>query len=122
MAADDQRGSERYHCEAPVVIEDCETGKVYDGSVYNYSRGGMYLEVDVYFKPGVEIQIDTEKSRTPSFPESCRARVVWCEEISGAVVLYNYGVGVQHDLIIRSSQTADKFQVIPGGLIRDDSY
>jgi hypothetical protein len=62
-----------------------------------------------------------EKSRTSSFPESCHARVVWCEEIPGAVVLYNYGIGVQHDLTARSSHMAEKFQVIAGGLIRDDS-
>lgn len=120
MAADDQRGSERYECDAAVVIEDCATGKVYDGSVYNCSRGGMYLELDAYLKAGAEIRIDIEKSRSAAIPESCRARVVWCEEIPGAVVLYNYGAGVQHDLTARSSHTADKLQVIPGGLIRDD--
>ena len=121
MAGDDQRGSERFNCEAPVIIEDCETGKIYDGSVYNYSRGGMYLELDDCLTPGSEIRIDMEKSRIPSFPESCHGRVVWCEEILGAVVLYNYGVGVQHDLTVKGSHTADKFQVIAGGLIKDDS-
>jgi hypothetical protein len=121
MAIDDQRGSERFNCEASVSIEDCEREKFYDGSIYNYSRGGMYLELDYRLKPGAEIRIDMEKSRIPSFPESCRARVVWCEEIPGAVVLYNYGVGLQYDLTVKTCQMADKFHVIAGGLVKDDS-
>jgi len=121
MPIDEQRTGDRYNCETPVIIEECETGQLYDGSIYNYSRKGMYLELDHQLNPGAEIRIEMEKSGIPSFPESCRARVIWCEEIPGAVVLYNYGIGVQHDLTVKSAHMADKLQVIAGGLIKDDS-
>jgi len=46
MPINDQRATERFNCEAPVVLEDFQTGERHDGSMYNYSRGGMYIELD----------------------------------------------------------------------------
>jgi hypothetical protein len=40
MPINDHRATERFNCEAPVVIEDFQTGEQHDGSMYNYSRGG----------------------------------------------------------------------------------
>ena len=110
-----QRASERFNCEAPVIIENCETGANYDGSLYNYSRDGMYLELDYPFKPGTKIRILIEKEMSPSPLNSCRAKVVWCEEIPGAVVLYNYGIGVINDPMPEFSGIVERFQVIDGG-------
>jgi hypothetical protein len=121
MPIEEQRSSDRHNCEVPVIIEECETGELYDGSIYNYSRKGMYLELDHPLNPGKEIRIEIEKSELPFFPQSCCAKVVWCEEIPGAVVLYTYGVGVQHDLTVKTAHMADKLHVIAGGLIKDDS-
>jgi hypothetical protein len=110
-----QRASERFNCEAPVIIENCETGVNYDGSLYNYSREGMYLELDYPFRPGTELRILIEKEMSPSPLKSCRAKVVWCEEISGAVVLYNYSIGVIKDPMLEFSGIIERFQVIDGG-------
>ena len=111
----DQRASERINYESPVIIENCETGESYDGSAYNYSRGGMYVELDYPLKPGTGIRIETEKVEYASCSRSYRAKVVWCEEIPGAVVLYNYGIGVLIDLTNRFAKIKKKFQVIDGG-------
>ena len=110
-----QRASERFNCEAPVIIENCETGVNYDGSLYNFSREGMYLELDYPFRPGAEIRIFIEKEMNPFPLKSCQAKVVWCEEIPGAVVLYNYGIGVISEPMLKYSSIVERFQVIDGG-------
>lgn len=115
MPINDQRTSERFNCEAPVVIEDCQTGKQYDGSMYNYSRGGMYVELDYPLKPGSQVRILIEKKTANDRTESCLAQTVWCKEIPGAVVLYDYGTGVAYDLDANSSNYISRFHVIDGG-------
>ena len=120
MSVDEQRASVRMDCEAPVIIEDYKTGESYDGSIYNYSRRGMYVELDYPLTPGSEIRIVIEESKKPYRPESFHARVIWCEEIPGAVVLYNYGIGVQCDLTKKPLKMTEKFKVIEGGMCKDD--
>lgn len=121
MHIDDQRASERFNCEAPVIIENCDTGAYYDGSMYNYSRGGMYVELDHRLVPGSEIRILIEESNSSSRSDSCLAQVIWCEEIPGAVVLYNYGIGVQYDLTVKPAKIIEKFHVIEGGACKNSS-
>ncbi len=115
MTIDDQRTSERFSLEAPVNIQNCRSGEYHDGSIYNYSRGGMYIELDYPLAVGSQIHIVMEKPGDLPRGETCRARVIWCEEIPGAVVLYNYGIGVQYDLTVKSSRLTEKFHVIDGG-------
>ena len=116
MSIDDQRTTERFNLDAPVVLQDYRTGGYYDGSIYNYSRGGMYIELDYPLNPGDWIHILMEK--TDAFPhgDTCRARIVWCKEIHGAVVLYNYGIGVEYDPEVKPSTLEAKFYVINGGV------
>jgi hypothetical protein len=116
MSHNDHRTTERFNCEAPVVIEDCRTGKKYDGSMYNYSRGGMYVELDYLLKPGSEVRILIENAKTITRPESCLAKTVWCKEIPGAVVLYDYGIGLCYDMDAAGSNQLNKFHVIDGGV------
>jgi hypothetical protein len=116
-----RRARKRVDCEAPVIIENCETGASYDGSMYNYSRQGMYLEVDHPFKPGAEIRVSIEREMNPYLFKSCKAKVVWCEEIPGAMVLYNYGIGVINDSTAEFSCIVERFQVIDGGARQNTS-
>ena len=115
MSIKDHRTTERFNCEAPVVIEDCRTGRKFDGSMYNYSRGGMYVELDHPLNPGSEVRILIESPNNSSQPESCQAKIVWCNEIPGAVVLYDYGIGVRYDLDVNDLNRLTKLQVIDGG-------
>lgn len=117
----DKRVSERTDCEAHVIIENCETGEYYDGSLYNYSQKGMYVELDYPLKIGSEIRIVIRKTKDSTHLESCQAKVIWCEEIPGAVVLYNYGIGVLNDPTGKFSNAVKKFQVINGGASKDNS-
>ena len=115
MPIENQRTSERFNCEAPVVIEDCQTRKQYDGSMYNYSRGGMYVELDYPLMPGSQVRILIEKQMANDHEGSCLAQTVWCKEIPGAVVLYDYGIGVRYDLDVKNSNYINRFHVIDGG-------
>ncbi len=115
MPFDEQRTRVRFNYETPVSIEDCRTGRYYDGSIYNYSLGGMYVELDNFLQPGSEIRIVVEKPKNSSLPECCQAKIIWCREITGAVVLYNYGAGVQYDPAANPVGCRKNFKVIEGG-------
>jgi hypothetical protein len=115
MPINDHRATERFNCEAPVVIEDFQTGEQHDGSMYNYSRGGMYVELDYPLKPGSKIRILIENTNNIVQSESCLAKIVWCKEIPGAIVLYDYGIGVRYDLDVKGSNYINKFHVMNGG-------
>jgi hypothetical protein len=121
MPFEEKRASERFNHEAPVIIENCRTGEYYDGSIYNYSRGGMYVELDYFLKTGSKIRIVVEKATNAPYPESCQARIIWCREIPGAVVLYNYGVGVQYDPTVEPVNCRKMFKIIEGGANKNKS-
>jgi hypothetical protein len=121
MPLNDQRTTERFNCEAPVVIEDFQTGERHDGSMYNYSIGGMYIELDYPLKPGSKVRILLENGKNVVSSESCLAKTIWCKEIPGAVVLYDYGIGVRYDLDVIGSNYINKFHVINGGANKNNT-
>ncbi|MGD9301411.1 MAG: PilZ domain-containing protein [Desulfobacterales bacterium] len=116
MSRIEYRAAERFNFEAPVVIENCQTGDRYDGSVYNYSRGGLYMELDHSLEPGSEVRILIENPQNATGFEICQAKTVWCKEIPGAVVLYDYGIGVRYDMDVNCSSYLKKFHIINGGM------
>ncbi|MGD9149797.1 MAG: PilZ domain-containing protein, partial [Desulfobacterales bacterium] len=63
MVADDQRASKRFGYEAPIIIKNCDYGTYAYGRMYNYSRGGLYLESDAALNPGTHVRIDIEASQ-----------------------------------------------------------
>jgi hypothetical protein len=115
MSKDDKRASKRLTYEAPVTIENCDTGEYVYGRMYNYSLGGMYFETDYPLDAGAEIRVAIRKSTNGPGFDHFRAKVRWCQEISGAVVLYNYGVGVQYLSSFSQSRSDGKLRVIQGG-------
>ena len=116
----ERRAGGRINCDAPVIIENCQTGAYYDGSMYNYSRGGMYVEMDFPLKPGSVIRIAVEKAKDSSRPNSCQAKTVWYKEIPGAVVLYNYGIGIQYDSTVQLAECIKNFRIIEGGATKNN--
>jgi hypothetical protein len=114
MFPDDQRASRRIVYEAALKIENCDSGTYTYGRMYNYSAGGIYFESDVAFQTGTQVQIDIEKPGDGLDIDHLTAKVKWCQEISAAVVLYNYGIGIEFD----RSKRNGKFKVIQGGADR----
>jgi hypothetical protein len=111
MFPEDQRASQRFVYEAALKIENCDAETYSYGRMYNYSAGGIYFESDVAFQPGTQVQIDIEKPGKGIDINHLTAKVKWCQEISAAVVLYDYGIGVEFDRPKRDG----KFKVIEGG-------
>ena len=115
MRFEEQRASERFAYEAPVIIEVDQTGESFDGSMYNYSHGGMYVELDNFLRPGSKVRISVERENAFSDKEYLQAKIIWCREITGAVVLYDYGAGVQYDPATNDPDWRKIFRVIEGG-------
>jgi hypothetical protein len=115
MFTDDQRASQRFAHEAAVVIENCDSATYTYGRMYNYSAGGLYFESDVAFQPGTKVSIGLEKPGSVLGSDHLIASVKWCKEISAAVVLYDYGIGVEFDRLVNLLAGNGKFKVIEGG-------
>jgi len=115
MSTDDQRASQRFAHEAAVVIENCDSDTYTCGRMYNYSAGGLYFESDVAFQPGTKVRIGLEKPGSVLGSDHLIASVKWCKEISAAVVLYDYGIGVEFDRLMNLLAGNGKFKVIEGG-------
>lgn len=112
----EKRVCARFFHEAPVVIEECGTGEYFDARMYNYGREGMYVETDLALKPGARVNLWLSDLPKNSFPEINFAEVRWCEDITGAVVLYNFGIGIKYYRPIKHLDFPGKFRVVQGGL------
>lgn len=116
MFPNDQRASRRFVYEASLKVENCDSGTYAYGRMYNYSAGGIYFESDAAFQPGTQVRIDIAEPGSRLFTDHLTAKVKWCREISAAVVLYDYGIGVEFDRLMNCSKRNGKFKVIQGGV------
>jgi hypothetical protein len=115
----DQRTSKRFNHETPLVIENCDSGTYFYGRMYNYSQGGIYFESDTPCQTGARVRFDIERSKIALDADQYVAEVKWCAEISAAVVLYDYGIGVEFDPKMNPSTANGKLKVIKGGVNRN---
>ena len=114
MRMNDQRANQRFNHEAPLVIENCDTGTYAYGRMYNFSKGGIYFESDTPFQTGTRIRFDIEKSTIDLETDQDSGEVKWCAEISAAVVLYDFGIGVEFDPKIKQTAGSGKLRVVAG--------
>ncbi len=119
MSVEDQRASKRFNHEAPLIVEKCDGETYAYGRMYNYSRGGIYFESDIAFQPGTCVRIEIEKSQNNLAANHYYATVKWCREISAAVVLYDYGIGVEFDATRNPAAGTGRLRVIQGGSDQD---
>jgi hypothetical protein len=112
----EKRDCARFGFELPVIVEECDTGLQSNARMYNYSLNGMYFESDLSLSSGTRVNIWMSNLDKPSQPEIRFAEVRWCEEIVGAVVLYNYGVGIRYPQPLAYHDFPKHLQVIQGGL------
>jgi hypothetical protein len=115
MSADDRRASQRFVHEDGVMIENLDTATYTHGRMYNYSTGGLYFESDIAFQPGAKVRLDLEKPDSLPGSDHLIGSVKWCKEITAAVVLYDYGIGVEFDRQTLLAAGTERFKVIEGG-------
>ena len=113
----EKRNCARFCYELPVIIEECATGAYFNARMYNYSLHGMYFESDLSLLSGTRLNVWLSNLARSSLPDIDFAEVRWCEEISGAVVLYNFGAGIRYHQPITYREFPRRFQVIQGGFI-----
>ncbi|MEE4261869.1 MAG: PilZ domain-containing protein [Desulfobacteraceae bacterium] len=94
-AISELRNSERFYFETPVLIEDNRTGYRYEGTVFNHSKSGMYLETDYAPRPSRKIRIKVSDLSDSSSPRKYDAEVRWRQPLSKKASSYSYGIGVK---------------------------
>jgi hypothetical protein len=92
----DQRADARFRHEAAIMFEHYLSGKYFEGKMFNYSRGGMYLESNFAPEIGTEIFIGVENSPYTSGHDVYRAKVIWQKRLKDAQSLFLHGIGVKY--------------------------
>jgi hypothetical protein len=95
-AISELRIGERFTFEAPVSVEDNRRGYRYDGTMFNYSRGGMYLETDYAPRSNRKIMIKVDNLPSSPAPQSFHAEVRWRQPLPGRKSGYSFGLGVKY--------------------------
>ena len=93
-AAIENRKNERLNRLSILVIEEEPVGNIFFGLMHNESGNGLYFVSLSGFRPGTFINIKFDDSSLKSTKVSCRAQVVWSEEIDGDA-FYGYGTGAK---------------------------
>jgi len=91
-----QRNSQRFKVEAPVMLEDFRTGFYYNGTIYNYSANGVYLESDYAPRPGRKMRIKAGGARDIFDADLYIAEIRWRQALAGNSSGYAYGLGMQY--------------------------
>ena len=95
-AISELRNGERFYLETPVSVEDNRTGYRYDGTMFNYSRSGMYLESDYAPRPGRKISLEINKLPNILSPRNYLAEVRWRQPLYRKSSPWAYGIGVKY--------------------------
>ena len=91
-----QRASQRFGIEVPVILEDFRTGFYYNGTIYNYSTDGVYLESDYAPRPGRRIRLKVNESHDIFNTDPYLAVIRWRRSLYDDSAEYFYGIGVQY--------------------------
>ena len=94
-----ERESERINCELPIVFANHETGEIAKGSALNYSKCGLYLEVDhcpIEGKGALVYMTEySPRAKDPNNVQKYYVQVKWIKQISEAENRDRYGIGVK---------------------------
>ena len=91
-----QRSSERYEIESAVMIEDFRTGFYYNGTIYNYSADGVYLETDYAPRPGRRIRLKVDGAQEIFNTVLYLAEIRWRRPLTDRTSNYAFGIGTKY--------------------------
>jgi len=91
-----QRRSQRFQTEASVLLEDFRTKFYYNGTMYNYSNHGGYVESRYAPRPGRKIHIKVNGVPDVISPHVYLAEIRWRKPLAEGQRSYTYGVGVKY--------------------------
>jgi hypothetical protein len=113
---EERRKERRLPYQTPVLIRPRQGRRWYNGSMFNFSRKGMYIESEFNGRPEQQISIVVETPPYGSGPYLHRACICWTKELTDPVVLYRHGFGVAHQTTVDYSldRTALPIQIRSG--------
>ena len=93
-AQTENRKSGRLNRLSIMIIEEEPIGNTFFGLMHNESSNGLYFVSLSGFQPGTYIKIKFDDPSPISARNTCRAQVVWSEEIKDDS-FYGYGTGAR---------------------------
>jgi hypothetical protein len=102
----DLRKEERYEHKSKVIVENLDAGPSLQGTMGNYSMGGLYFESDTLIRFGTIILIgiyNSPYSDTPRTYECLRVKIKWLKELHGKKYKYGYGA----ELLDKETEKSD---------------
>ena len=92
----ERRKHNRLNQRCTIMLADEQTDHYCYAQLCNISGDGMYLETEIRFKPGAEIDIHFDKPPFRSAPKKYRAIIKWCKPLVDPGSISSYGVGVKY--------------------------
>ncbi|OQY51479.1 MAG: hypothetical protein B6230_04830 [Desulfobacteraceae bacterium 4572_89] len=97
----EKRQHERYELQLPVSLYRYDSqDQYYEGIIYNYSNGGMYLEtnekIDIDEEVFVRIKNYDQNSKGPEKYEKYSGYLKWSNELGTSSPGGQYGYGIEY--------------------------
>ena len=90
----ERREYERFPCETPILHNTSPSDFFYKGTLFNFSKKGLYFESDEDLLQGHEISISISKP-LPQFAKKpyqyFSVKIIWCQKLSASSDLVGYG-------------------------------
>ena len=90
----ERREHKRLPCENPILHNTSPPDFFHKGTMYNYSKRGLYFESNEDLLEGHEISISIIKPRQQSTEKPHQyfdVKIVWCRKLSGSSYQVGYG-------------------------------
>ncbi|MDH3882676.1 MAG: PilZ domain-containing protein [Desulfobacterales bacterium] len=90
----DRREYTRFLCETPILHNTSPPDFFYKGTMYNFSKNGLYFESNEDLLQGHEISISINKplqkfSKKPH--QYFDAKIIWCQKLLDSTYQVGYG-------------------------------
>lgn len=90
----ERRENERISCEIPILHNTSPPDFFYRGTMYNFSKEGLYFESNEDLLQGDKISISMKKP-PPHFIKKTHqyfdVKIIWCQELQGSSYQVGYG-------------------------------
>jgi hypothetical protein len=93
----ERRKHERIPCETLILHNTSPADFFYKGTMYNFSKGGLYFESKEDLLAGHEIAISIKEPPQQFIKESHQyfdVKIMWCHEIQGSSPRVGYGAKI----------------------------
>ena len=90
----ERRENERKKCETPILHNTTPPDFFYRGTMYNFSKSGLYFESNEDLSRGDQISISI-KNPPRQFPNKSKqyfdVKIIWCDLLQGSSYQIGYG-------------------------------